>query len=90
VKPSRFNNAFSFRVLLAAIVAGAIPAVAVSLASAPAAWVTFAVVSLATWTWIVLSGQRLVLRCPYCRKGVKWGAELCHHCGRNVYDSRPS
>jgi hypothetical protein len=26
----------------------------------------------------------LVLRCPACRKRVKLGATVCHHCGRPV------
>lgn len=24
------------------------------------------------------------LKCPYCRKRVKLGASVCHHCGRDV------
>ncbi|MGA2387662.1 MAG: hypothetical protein ABSF97_01800 [Candidatus Sulfotelmatobacter sp.] len=24
------------------------------------------------------------LKCPYCRKSVKLGASVCHHCGREV------
>lgn len=26
----------------------------------------------------------LVLKCPYCGKRVKIGAQVCHHCGRTV------
>jgi hypothetical protein len=27
---------------------------------------------------------RSALKCPYCRKRVKLGATVCHHCGRSV------
>ncbi len=29
-------------------------------------------------------GGGMVLNCPYCGKGVKFGATACHHCGRTV------
>lgn len=33
--------------------------------------------------WGFMSGQ-LRATCPYCRKSVKLGASVCHHCGREV------
>ena len=31
-----------------------------------------------------LLNGRSALKCPYCRKRVKLGASVCHHCGRAV------
>lgn len=31
-----------------------------------------------------LLNGRSALKCPYCRKRVKLGASVCHHCGRPV------
>lgn len=40
--------------------------------------------------WIVFFGSWLALHivspgsCPHCGKGVRFMADVCHHCGRNV------
>lgn len=36
----------------------------------------------------LMTGQS-ALRCPYCRKRVKLGATVCHHCGRPVARTKP-
>jgi hypothetical protein len=33
---------------------------------------------------LMLSSGRTALKCPFCRKRVKLGATVCHHCGRAV------
>jgi hypothetical protein len=33
---------------------------------------------------LMFSSGRTALKCPYCRKRVKLGATVCHHCGRAV------
>ena len=45
------------------------------------------------WAGLILGGAGAILpllngtsalKCPYCRKRVKLGATVCHHCGRSV------
>lgn len=49
--------------------------------------------SAGVWAGFLIAGAAAVvplltgvsaLRCPYCRKRVKLGATVCHHCGRPV------
>jgi hypothetical protein len=54
--------------------------VTVLASSAPAlVWTTFFFVVFFGWVWGKITGTG---NCPHCRKGMKSGATVCHHCGR--------
>jgi hypothetical protein len=33
---------------------------------------------------VILEGP--VRRCPFCREGIRFEAEVCRHCGRDLFD----
>lgn len=47
-----------------------------------AIWAALAVAAIGVGAPLVLGTT--ALKCPYCRKRVKLGATVCHHCGRPV------
>jgi hypothetical protein len=79
-RPFHAANLFSFRAILGAAAFGVLVAIVPSLIWKPLGYVFIPAFAVA---WIA-SGYLVVLYCPYCRKRVKAGATVCHHCGRTV------
>lgn len=77
-------NAFSFRLLFGALLAAGLVGAAVgSLISEAVGGVVAVAVFVPVWL-LTAANPMAVLYCPYCRKRVKGGADVCHHCGRHV------
>ena len=47
------------------------------------------IVIFSVWILGVLFSNNGPLKCPYCGKRVKIGADACHHCGRIVTAAEP-
>jgi hypothetical protein len=75
------DNLGSFRVVGAAAAGAILPA---ALASAVWRPLGQAVAVAAFAVLYVGIASTTVLYCPHCFKGVKMGASVCHHCGREV------
>jgi hypothetical protein len=76
------QRALSVRVIVACAVLAAVAGGLLSLLWQPLAYVAVPVFVVA-WIGSTLN-QEAVLYCPHCRKRVKVGAGVCHHCGRDV------
>ncbi len=72
----------SIRVVLVALFGGLLVAIPLSLIASPLGYAFFPVFLL-LWLGTALN-RDYALYCPHCRKRVKMGAEVCHHCGRAV------
>lgn len=72
----------SIRLIVIALFGGVLVAVLLSLIARPLGYAFFPVF-LVLWIGTALS-RDYALDCPHCRKRVKMGANVCHHCGRTV------
>lgn len=76
------QNLFSLRLFTMSFFSAAIIAVLLSLVWHP---LVYLIVPLGLLFWIALAASpTTVLVCPWCKKRVKVGARVCHHCGRVV------
>ena len=83
-----FANAFSFRLILLGAVAGVVVGAPIGgLVWAPLFWIVGIPVFLVVW--LGLANGPIATSCPYCRKRVKLGATVCHHCGREAVPHTP-
>jgi hypothetical protein len=73
----------SIRLILTALFGGLLVAIPLSLIARPLGYAFFPVFLL-LWIGTALS-RDYALYCPHCRKRVKMGADICHHCGRAVH-----
>jgi hypothetical protein len=80
----RLQNLFSLRVLSVSAVVAFVAAWLGSLVSEPLGIFLGIAVFLLAWLGAGFREDAPVLYCPYCRKRVKAGASVCHHCGRDV------
>lgn len=72
----------SVRLVLMALFGGLLVAMPLSLIAKPLGYAFFPVFLL-LWLGTALN-RDYALDCPHCRKRVKMGANVCHHCGRAV------
>lgn len=72
----------SIRIFFMALFGGLLVAVPLSLIARPLGYAFFPVFLL-LWLGTALN-RDYALDCPHCRKRVKMGAGVCHHCGRSV------
>ena len=77
------QRAFSFRLIGGALLLALLVGAFVAAASPTVGAIITIVLFLATYGVGVLNPVN-VLYCPHCRKRVKAGASVCHHCGRNT------
>lgn len=77
------KNAFSIRLIFAALLIALIPAALGALIAPALGSVLFFLVFIPVWL-LSAANPLTVLYCPYCHKRVKAGADTCHHCGRTV------
>ena len=80
----RLAPLFHFRFWLSCMIVALIPTALLMWLWMPLRW-TFWLFFPATVA-VALAAQP-VYNCPHCRKGVKAGADVCHHCGRDVRDT---
>lgn len=73
----------SIRLILIALFGGLLVAIPLSMIARPLGYAFFPVFLL-LWIGTALS-RDYALYCPHCRKRVKMGANVCHHCGRTVH-----
>jgi hypothetical protein len=73
----------SIRLVLIALFGGLVVAIPLSMIARPLGYAFFPVFLL-LWIGTALS-RDYALACPHCRKRVKMGADVCHHCGRAVH-----
>lgn len=79
----RWANLASTRLWFAGACIAALPAIAVgALWSAGGFVVFFAIIGVVLWANALPTGP--VMYCPWCKKRVKMGADVCHECGRTV------
>lgn len=72
----------SLRLMAGAMTLGLLTAIPLALIWDPLAWLGL-LVAVAVW-WLAAATPGYVLYCPHCRKRVKAGASVCHHCGRQT------
>lgn len=78
-----WGNLFSLRFWLGSLLGAAIAGGLASLLWEPLFYVV-GVPVFALLLYVNLTEQAFY--CPHCRKRVKTGAKVCHHCGKNVVE----
>jgi hypothetical protein len=78
-----FQALISFRVIGLALVGAVLVSLLLSPISEGLGTTIGVVVFFLIWA-MAAANTDLVLYCPHCRKRVKIGADVCHHCGRSA------